>query len=90
VGANIDTWLINVKGKLPDGLAEELDFLKEANQEADEDIPPGGPSLEIRSSSKRMAQDGNVAGYCTVPACISKDWCCAPSCLPRTSWIAMA
>ena len=39
VGANIDTWLINVKGKLPDGLGEELDFLKEASQEADEDIP---------------------------------------------------
>jgi hypothetical protein len=39
VGANSDTWLINVKGKLPDGLAEELGFLKEAGEEADEDIP---------------------------------------------------
>src|SRR5262249_35570551 len=38
VGANIDTWLINVKGKLPNGLAEELDFLKEASKEADKDV----------------------------------------------------
>jgi hypothetical protein len=38
-GATIATWLINVNGKLPDGLAEEIDFLKEASQEADEDIP---------------------------------------------------
>jgi hypothetical protein len=53
VGANIDTWLINVKGKLPDGLADELDFLKEASQEADEDIPTrwscGGETLFIRA-----------------------------------------
>ena len=53
VGANIDTWLINVKGKLPDGLAEELDFLKEASQEADEDIPTrwtfAGETLFIRA-----------------------------------------
>jgi hypothetical protein len=53
VGANIDTWLINVKGKLPDRLAEELDFLKEASQEADEDIPTrwsfAGETLFIRA-----------------------------------------
>ena len=53
VGANIDTWLINVKGKLPDGLGEELDFLKEASQEADEDIPTrwtfAGETLFIRA-----------------------------------------
>lgn len=39
VGANIDTWLINVKGKRSDELADELDFLKEASQEADGGIP---------------------------------------------------
>jgi hypothetical protein len=39
VGANIDTWILNVKGALPDGLADELDRLKQASQEADEDIP---------------------------------------------------
>ena len=39
VGASIDSWLINVEGKLPDGLAEELDFLKEASQEVHEGIP---------------------------------------------------
>ncbi len=53
VGANIDTWLINVKGKLPDGSAEELDFLKEASQEADEDLPTrwtfAGETLFIRA-----------------------------------------
>jgi len=53
VGANIDTWLINVKGKLPDRLAEELDFLTEASQEADEDIPTrwsfAGETLFIRA-----------------------------------------
>jgi hypothetical protein len=53
VGANIDTWLINVKGKLPDGLTEELDFLKEAAQEADDDIPTrwtfAGETLFIRA-----------------------------------------
>src|SRR6476620_3537791 len=53
VGANIDTWLINVKGKLPDGLAEELDFLKEASQEADEDVSTrwtfAGETLFIRA-----------------------------------------
>jgi hypothetical protein len=53
VGANIDTWLINVKGKLPDGLTEELDFLKATSQEADEDIPTrwtfAGETLFIRA-----------------------------------------
>src|SRR5262245_60901493 len=39
VGANIDTWLINVKGKLADVLADELERLKAASQEADEDVP---------------------------------------------------
>src|SRR5258708_37616622 len=38
VGANIDTWILNVKGELPLELAEELDRLKEASQEADEDV----------------------------------------------------
>jgi hypothetical protein len=53
VGANIDTWLINIKGKLPDELADELEFLKEASQEADEDIPTrwtfAGETLFIRA-----------------------------------------
>src|SRR5258706_9719017 len=39
VGANIDTWLLNVKGALPEELADELDRLKAASQEADEDVP---------------------------------------------------
>jgi len=39
VGANIDTWLLNVKGALPEGLADQLDRLKAASQEADEDVP---------------------------------------------------
>ena len=59
VGANIDTWLINVKGKLPDGLGEELDFLKEASQEADEDIPTrwtfAGETLFIRAHGSGTA-----------------------------------
>jgi hypothetical protein len=38
VGANIDTWILNVKGKLPDGLANALDALKAVSQEADEDV----------------------------------------------------
>lgn len=53
VGANIDTWLINIKGKLSDELADALDFLKEASQEADEDIPTrwtfAGETLFIRA-----------------------------------------
>src|SRR5262245_29636029 len=39
VGANIDTWLINIKGKLADDLADELERLKAASQEADEYVP---------------------------------------------------
>jgi hypothetical protein len=39
VGANIDTWILNVKGELPEWLADELDRLKAASQEADEDVP---------------------------------------------------
>jgi hypothetical protein len=39
VGANIDTWILNIKGELPEELAEELDRLKAASQEADEDVP---------------------------------------------------
>jgi hypothetical protein len=50
VGANVDTWLINGKGKLPDALAEEPDYLKEASQEADEDIP--APSAQSCSGWK--------------------------------------
>src|SRR5260221_1555166 len=39
VGANIDTWILNVKGALPEGLADQLDRVKAASQEADEDVP---------------------------------------------------
>jgi hypothetical protein len=38
VGANIDTWILNVKGQLPAELADELDQLKAASQEADDDL----------------------------------------------------
>jgi hypothetical protein len=38
VGANIDTWILNVKGELPEELADALDRLKQASQEADEDV----------------------------------------------------
>ncbi len=53
VGANIDTWILNVKGELPGALGEELDRLKEASQEADEDVPTpwtfAGETLFIRA-----------------------------------------
>jgi hypothetical protein len=53
VGANIDTWILNVKGELPEALGEELDHLKEASQEADEDVPTpwtfAGEALFIRA-----------------------------------------
>lgn len=38
VGANIDTWIMNVKGDLLESLAEALDELKEASQETEEDM----------------------------------------------------
>ncbi len=38
VGASIDTWIINIKGDLSTDRAEELDALKWASQEADEDV----------------------------------------------------
>src|SRR5260221_8163631 len=37
-GGNIATWILTVKGELPEGLAVELDRLKAASQEADEDV----------------------------------------------------
>jgi hypothetical protein len=53
VGANIDTLLINVKGNLPDGLADELDALKELSQETEEDVATSwafaGETLFIRA-----------------------------------------
>lgn len=39
VGANVDTLIVNVKGKLSPDLDAQLEQLKEASQEADEDIP---------------------------------------------------
>src|SRR5262249_35215652 len=39
VGANIDTWILTVKGELPVEVADALDRLKQASQEADEDVP---------------------------------------------------
>ena len=38
VGAHIDTWINNVKGTLRESLAEQLDSLKEAAQELEDDI----------------------------------------------------
>jgi hypothetical protein len=53
VGANIDTWILNIKGVLPVTLGEELDQLKEASQETDEDIPTpwvfAGEALYIKA-----------------------------------------
>src|SRR5215813_8667775 len=39
VGANVDTLILNVKGELDGDLDAELDRVKQASQEADEDIP---------------------------------------------------
>ena len=39
VGANIDTWILNVKGNLPETLGDYLDHLKASSQDADSDIP---------------------------------------------------
>lgn len=39
VGANVDTLIVNVKGRLAPDLDALLEHLKEASQEADEDIP---------------------------------------------------
>jgi hypothetical protein len=53
VGATIDTWIINVKGDLSAERADELDELKWASQEADEDLLTpwsfAGESLHIRA-----------------------------------------
>jgi hypothetical protein len=38
VGANIDTWILNVKGDLTTALDQQLDALKAASQEADTDL----------------------------------------------------
>src|SRR5262249_18457851 len=38
-GANVDTWMLNVKGALDGGLDEELDHFKQVSQEADDDVP---------------------------------------------------
>src|SRR5262249_36869857 len=38
VAENLDTWILNVRGELPQALAEELDLLKQASQEADDDV----------------------------------------------------
>src|SRR5690348_12666239 len=39
VGANVDTLIINVKGALAADLDADLDRLKQASQEADDDMP---------------------------------------------------
>lgn len=53
VGANIDTWILNVKGDLLETLADELDELKEASQETEEDMATpwtfAGETLFIRA-----------------------------------------
>ena len=38
VGANIDTWILNVKGELSRNLDQQLDALKAASQEAETDL----------------------------------------------------
>jgi hypothetical protein len=52
VGANIDTALYNVKGELPEALAEHLEALKSTSQEADEDLATpwafAGETLHIK------------------------------------------
>jgi hypothetical protein len=53
VGENIDTFIANIHGKLSDDLAAELDLLKEASQEADDDVPTAwtfaGETLYIKA-----------------------------------------
>ena len=53
VGANIDTWILNIKGDLSDSLADELDQLKEMSQESEEDVATSwtfaGETLFIRA-----------------------------------------
>jgi hypothetical protein len=39
VGANIDTWILNVHGALYPGVDAQLDALKQASQEVEDDIP---------------------------------------------------
>jgi hypothetical protein len=39
VGANIDTWILNVHGTLSPDLDERLEALKQVSQEAEDDIP---------------------------------------------------
>src|SRR5262252_5671922 len=38
VGAHIDTWILNVKGTLRDSLGEQLDALKEAARDLEDDV----------------------------------------------------
>jgi hypothetical protein len=53
VGANIDTWILNIKGELCAELADELEQLKLASQEADDDLATSwafaGETLFIRA-----------------------------------------
>jgi hypothetical protein len=53
VGANIDTWILNIKGELSGTLADELDRLKELSQEEEEDVATSwafaGESLFIKA-----------------------------------------
>jgi hypothetical protein len=55
VGANIDTWIINVKGNLDEELADQLEELKRVSQDADEDVPTpwilAGERLFIKAHS---------------------------------------
>jgi hypothetical protein len=53
VGANIDTWILNVQGDFPAELGDELDRLKDASQELEEDLATpwqfAGETLFIRA-----------------------------------------
>ena len=71
VGANIDTWLVNIKGKLPMGWRRSSTSSKKPARTQMKTSPRDGPSLARRSSFAPMAVGGNGAGSCTVRACIS-------------------
>jgi hypothetical protein len=53
VGANIDTWILNIKGDMSDSLGDELDSLKKMSHESEEDTPTpwtfAGETLFIRA-----------------------------------------
>jgi hypothetical protein len=73
VGENVDTLITNVHGKLPDDLATDLDLLKEASQEADDDVPTAwtfaGEALYIKAHGVWAAVALDSALPLTPPRC---------------------